>query len=125
MHFNEGGGIFHVSTLRELGKLKTAYKIRFLKSQRLEIFTSLINRNLRNDIAHLKFTVDDLGIIRDSNNQAKDIDVILRDFWQKVDVITRIFDEINFLSLIRQRGMPTSDRTVSQNHSNESEGAKP
>lgn len=100
MHINRGGGIMHVMTLKQLARLKLSYKIEFLKAHKLSFFAGPIDSNLRNDIAHLKFTIDHLGIIKDSNGHVRDIDAILSDFWLKVDSITSIFDETRLLQLL-------------------------
>ncbi len=105
-------GIRHVSTLRELRKLDLVYKLEFLGANKLGFFAGVVNRQLRNEIAHLKFTIEENGEIKDSNNQTVNIDAILTEFWQRVGQIISIFDYIRFLPFLEQQ---TGDTTRTTN----------
>lgn len=102
MHISRGGGIKHVSTLKELKTLKMAYKLDFLKRHELSFFGKPINRNLRNDIAHLSFSIEEDGKIRDSNGHEINIDDTIASFWSNVSEITSIFKETMFMKFIEQ-----------------------
>jgi len=102
MHIYLGRGMKHVSTPKELEKLDLIYKLNFLKSHELGFFGKSINRNLRNDIAHLKFSIEENGTIRDSGGREVNIDDTIAYFWDSVSEITSIFDETKFMKLIEQ-----------------------
>jgi hypothetical protein len=101
MH-TRGPYIKHVTSLRELRKLDLAYKLHFLKSYGLPLFQNMVNRELRNDIAHLKFKIDDEGTTRDSKGSLVDIDNVIQTFWKTILDIQTIFDEIGFTKWLSQ-----------------------
>ena len=86
----------HVMSIKELRKLGLAYKLHFLKRHGLPLFLNIVNRQLRNDIAHLKFKIDDKGVIRDSNGSLVDIDEVIQRFWKTMSDIEDIFHDIGF-----------------------------
>lgn len=95
MH-TRGPYINHVMSLKELRKLDLAYKLHFLKRHGLPLFLEIVNRQLRNDIAHLKFKIDDKGVIRNSNGSLVDIDEVIQRFWKTMSDIEDIFHDIGF-----------------------------
>jgi len=101
MH-TRGPYIKHVTSLKELRKLDLAYKLYFLKSHGLPLFQKIVNRELRNDIAHLKFKIDDEGAIRDSKGSLVDIDNVIQTFWKTILDIQSIFDTIGFTKWLSQ-----------------------
>jgi hypothetical protein len=111
MHTRLGkGGMKHVSTLKELRKLDLSYKLEFLNASGLGFLTKVINRQLRNEIAHLKFKIEQNGEIKGSDERNIDIGNVLTDFWQKVREIISIFEEIKFLDWVEKGGIE-SERT--------------
>jgi hypothetical protein len=86
----------HVTSLKELQKLDLAYKQYFLKSYDLPMFSKLVNRQLRNDIAHLKFRIEEDGKIKDSGDCEVDIDGATEEFWTRLFALTGIFDKVGF-----------------------------
>jgi len=88
--------IKHVTSLRELQEVNLAYKQHFLKAYELDPFLELVNRKLRNKIAHLKFKIEENGTIKLYNNKIVDIDKVLEEFWKTFFEIIEIFDEIGF-----------------------------
>jgi len=104
LHIRHGGGIRHVSTLKELRKLDLFYKLEFLKANKLEFVGDLVNRKLRNEIAHLNFQIEENGDIVDSNGQQINIDDKLEKFWERVGHIISIFEEIKFLNWVENIG---------------------
>jgi hypothetical protein len=107
MHTRKDGGLMHVSTLKDVHKLNLNYKLGFLNENKLRFVGSLVNRQLRNDIAHLKFRIEENGEIKGSNGNRIDIDETLREFWKKVEQIISIFDHIQFLNFIKQKKITT------------------
>ena len=99
MH-KRGPYINHVISLKELRKLDLAYKLHFLKRHGLPLFLKIVNRKLRNDIAHLKFKIDGEGVIRASKGSLVDIDEVIEKFWKVIFDIESIFDEIGFTEWI-------------------------
>ncbi len=95
MH-TRGPYIKHVTSLKELRKLDLAYKLHFLKSYELPLFQKIVNRELRNDIAHLEFKIEDNGAIRNSKGSLVDINKIIQRFWKTILDIQTIFDNIGF-----------------------------
>jgi len=104
MHIRQGGGIRHVSTLKELRKLDLVYKLEFLKANMLQFVGGVINRELRNNIAHLKFQIEENGDIVDSNRQSVNIDDELQKFWERVGHLISLFEEIRFLKWVESVG---------------------
>lgn len=92
----------HVTSLRELQKLDLAYKQQFLKSHELYLFLKLVNRKLRNEIAHLKFRIQEDGTIESSEGSKVDIDNVIERFWKTLNEIISIFDEIGFTDWLSQ-----------------------
>jgi hypothetical protein len=110
MHMRgKGGGIRHVSTLKELRRLDLVYKLEFLVANKLGFVAGVVSRNLRNDIAHLKFAIDENGEVKDSGGHTVNIDGVLTDFWKKVGEIIQIFDRIEFLPFIHQKKIETDN----------------
>jgi hypothetical protein len=102
VHIRKDKGIMHVSTLKELRKLDLIYKLGFLTANKLEFIAGMVNRPLRNDIAHLKFSIGEEGEVKGSNGQVVNVDDVLREFWKRVGEIIAIFDHIQFLHFIEQ-----------------------
>jgi len=90
----------HVTKVKELEKIDLAYKLEFLEDEGLEIFKILINRDTRNHVAHLKFTIQGNGEIRkrDKEKSPIHIDEDIRNFWSGVDVLRVVFEDIGLLS---------------------------
>jgi hypothetical protein len=108
MHIR-GKGIRHVSTLKELRRLDLVYKPEFLGANKLGFVGDVVDRHLRNDIAHLKFTIDEKGEVKGSGCNIVNIDAVLTTFWKKVEEIIQIFDHIGFLPFIQQKKTETDN----------------
>ena len=65
--------ILHVSSFKELKHANLASKLGFLEINGLKNVTKLINKDLRNDIAHLNFSINDKGKIDTSHKKNLDI----------------------------------------------------
>jgi len=102
MH-THGPFIKHVTTHKELRKLDLAYKLDFLKKHKLEFFAKLINRELRNEIAHLKFKIDENGKIKDSKNNTVLIDDVISEFWAKYYSAINMFEDTGLKQFLEQK----------------------
>jgi hypothetical protein len=114
MHVRKEGGIMHVSTLKDLHKLDLIYKLGFLKANKLQFVAGVVNRQLRNDIAHLKFRIEENGEVKGSDGNLVNVDNTLTEFWSRVEQIISIFEHIRFLHFIQQRGNTTDWQNVPQ-----------
>lgn len=79
-------------------------KLKILETYGLGYIAELIDRNLRNDIAHLKFEIDEDGTIRDSKKRKRNIDEIISQFWARVSTVLSFLDENQHLDLSGKRG---------------------
>jgi len=102
VHFRKGGGMMHVSRLRDLHKLNLLYKLEFLEAQEFGFVSKIVDRNLRNSIAHLSFTITNEGQILGADNNEINIDSEIEVFWKRVREIITIFDEGGLLRFIRE-----------------------
>jgi hypothetical protein len=86
----------HIKRFKDLEHIDLAYKLDFLRSEGFELFDNLINLELRNTIAHLKFTIDQGGQVRkkDMGRSPIDIDNAISKFWNCVDTLKRIFEDL-------------------------------
>jgi len=100
------GGRFskHATRIKELEKISLANKLDFLNGERIEIFSRLINRETRNKIAHLNFTIDEKGRITGKDNKPIKIDARINDFWKGVHTLELIFEDIGFIKFF-ERGI--------------------
>ncbi len=92
-----GSYIKHVSSFSELKDVDWDYKSRFLKDEKFEIISKVLNLELRNTIAHLKFSIDDDGVIRGRGKNIISIDENISNFWDAIDVLTLLFEDLGFL----------------------------
>jgi hypothetical protein len=88
--------------LQEFRKLRLIRKIQILKMHRLGYLAELIDRDLRNDIAHLKFEIDENGTIRDSSKKKRNINEIISRFWARAYAILCMFDDIKLADWLRK-----------------------
>jgi hypothetical protein len=92
------GTLRHVTKLDELKNVETGDKLQILKTEGLEIFRKIFNAELRNIVAHLKFTIGENGeIVNKRNNQPVNIDGAISDFWFAVDVFSTALTDAGFL----------------------------
>lgn len=99
-----GPNVKHVETFKELeGVWKLDYKLDFLADAGLTIFKEkIIDKNTRNYIAHLNFTIEN-GIIRDKGNNPIDIDQKIRNFRDGISILERVLREIGFLTWLQDK----------------------
>lgn len=84
----------HISSFKELEDINLNQKLDFLvKVLGLSIFETMIDRNLRNIIAHLKFKVESDGRIIDRGNNQVLVEEKIRGFWKSVDILELIFED--------------------------------
>ena len=86
----------HVKTYSEIEDLDLGYKMDFLNNEGFEMISKYIKRDVRNIIGHLKFTIENNGTIRDPDNNPILIDRHIKEFWEGIDTIKRVFDDIAF-----------------------------
>ena len=87
----------HVTKARELENIDLVYKLDFLEDEGLDLFGEFINRDVRNHIAHLKFTIRGNGEIRKRDGSPIDIDENISEFWVCVDTLMLVFEDIGLL----------------------------
>lgn len=96
----------HVETLEELEKVwDHGYKLNFLDSSGVTIFKEkIIDKEIRDIIAHLKFTIEkNTGEIRDRGNNTIDIKEKRLDFWEGIDILNLVLEDIGFLEWLEQK----------------------
>lgn len=103
MHIGGGRGIMHVSKMKELRELNLAYKMRFLDNHKLGYFAKVIDRQLRNDIAHLKFEIKADGTILNSSGQVVNIDDTISGFWARVSTIISFLEDAGFKDMLEKK----------------------
>lgn len=87
----------HVTKAKELEKIDLSYKLDFLKNEGFDLFNELIKRDVRNTIAHLNFTIQDDGEIRNRDNSPIHIDEVISSFWESVDMLKLVFEDVGLL----------------------------
>lgn len=102
-----GPRIRHVRFFKELGELGLEYKLEFLETEGFEVFKSFINKDVRNHIGHLKFTIENNGDIRkkDRTRTRIHIDNEIFRFWKGADTLKLVLEDMGFLKWfgIRER----------------------
>jgi hypothetical protein len=93
----------HVRTFEELRDVDLSYKLDFLKEEGLNLFKSFLNREDRNLIAHLKFKIEENGGIRKLDDSPIHIDEDIAKFWEGVDTLKLVLEDIGFLNWLRQK----------------------
>lgn len=95
------GGRFskHATKLNQLEKIGLANKLDFLNSEGLGIFGTFIDRDIRNHIAHLNFTINEDGVIekKDRGHTRIRIEHKISEFLRGVDILTCVFEDIGLL----------------------------
>ena len=86
----------HVNSFFELAQLDLDYKLDLLKEENVHVISKILNLDLRNVIADLKFSVDENGIVSDRENNVIQIDQQIADFWDGVDTLMIIFEDLEF-----------------------------
>jgi hypothetical protein len=94
--------IRHVKCLDELEDLDMSNKMKHLDSEGLVVFKDILNQSIRNIVAHLKFTIDKQGVIRDKGNSLIKIDDDISRFWSGVYALWMVFEEIGFMNWLRE-----------------------
>lgn len=91
------GRVKHVTSFEELKEIDLGYKLDFLKDEGLEIFRWFMNQEVRNIVAHLKFIIDNDGSVRKRDGTLVDIDIEISRFWDGIDILKLVFEDIGFL----------------------------
>ena len=91
----------HIKRFEDLTDLDMSSKTKILDDEELYIFKDILNTNIRNIVAHLKFRIDEKGVIRDNGNSPIEIDEAISNFWKGVYAIQMIFETIGFMKWLR------------------------
>jgi hypothetical protein len=86
----------HVDSFFELKQLDLEYKLYLLKEENVSVMPKILNLDFRNVIADLKFSVDENGIVIDQGNNVIQIDQLMADFWDGVDTLMILFEDLEF-----------------------------
>ena len=98
--------ILHVSSFKELEHANLASKLGFLEMNGMENVVKLIDRNLRNDIAHFNFSIDDKGKIDTSHRKDLDINenlIKLKVYLLYIDALLKKHGFLKWLTQIQSR----------------------
>ena len=87
----------HVTSFEELADLSLWFKLTFLKDNNINIAHKIVNLELRNIIAHLKFRVSENGDIKDPGNNTIQIDDEISRFWSAADTLKLVFEDCRLL----------------------------
>ena len=87
----------HVTSFEELADLNLGFKLKFLKDNDINIAQKIVNPDLRNIIAHLKFRVSENGDIKDLGNNVIQIDDEISRFWSAADTLKLVFEDCGLL----------------------------
>lgn len=84
--------IVHVAKFKDLDSrnVTLGMKLGFLERNELKKTSKFIDRNLRNDIAHLDFSIDNVGKI--STGHSNDVNI-----YERIDTFIRNFMKINLI----------------------------
>jgi predicted RNA-binding protein len=95
----------HVKTFEELEDVwDLDYKLKFLDSAEISIFREkIMNKTLRDKIAHLNFKIENDGTIRDQGNNEIHIDDEISKFWQGIDILQVALEDLDFLIWLEER----------------------
>jgi hypothetical protein len=95
----------HVETFEELEDVwDLDYKLKFLDSEGISIFREkIVNKNLRDSIAHLNFRIEDDGTIRDRGNNEIHVDNEISKFWTGIDTLQIALEDIGFLKWLEEK----------------------
>lgn len=90
----------HVTSFEELADVDLKFKLKFLKDNDINITQKIVNPDLRNIIAHLKFRVSENACMHDirgpGNNRILIDDEISR-FWSAADTLKLVFEDCGLL----------------------------
>jgi len=93
----------HIKSFKELGEVELGYKLELLEQANLGIFQKILGREIRNNVAHLKFRIGEDGSIQGMGGNPINIDDALHKFWISVYRIMMILEEIGFMKWIRSK----------------------
>jgi hypothetical protein len=94
----------HITSFEELQKerMNLENKLELLKEEKLNLFKKSVNPALRNMIAHLNFTIDNEGKIKDKGNNEIVIDEEIAKFWKGVDTIKLALEDLGLLARLEK-----------------------
>jgi len=92
----------HVTSFEELADIDLGFKLKFLKDNGINIAEKIVDRELRNIIAHLKFRILENGDIRDRGNNRVLVDEKISRFWRAVDTLKLVFEDCLLLKRLAE-----------------------
>jgi len=92
----------HATSFEDLERIELGYKLDILDAGGFDLFKKFMNRVVRNHIAHLKFTIQNNGEIRKKDGSPIRIDEEISRFWDGVDTIKLILDELRFFKTLEK-----------------------
>jgi len=93
----------HIRSFKELRDVELGYKLELLKQANLRIFQKILGREIRNNVAHLKFRIGKDGVIQGLGGNPIPIDDAIDEFWRSVTRIMIILEGIGFMKWIRSK----------------------
>jgi len=94
--------ILHVSSFKELSYSNLASKLGFLKLNGLKNVVKVVNRELRNDVAHLNFSIDGKGRINTSHKKNLNIDKEILELKVHILYIDALLGKFGFKKWVAQ-----------------------
>ena len=92
----------HVTSFEELADIDLEFKLKFLKDNGINIAERIVDRELRNIIAHLKFRILENGDVRDRGNNRVLVDEKISRFWHAVDTLKLVFEDCRLLERLAE-----------------------
>lgn len=92
----------HVTSFEELADIDLGFKLKFLKDNGINIAERIVDRELRNIIAHLKFRILENGDVRDRVNNRVLMDEKISRFWHAVDTLKLVFEDCRLLERLAE-----------------------
>lgn len=105
IHVRKDGIIKHASTFQDLEKIDNETRKRTLLDGKInkKIVSNILNFDVRNIAAHLGFKIENDGKIITNGGGVIEINDTINKFWDSVDTVTLILQDIDFLSWLEFR----------------------
>ncbi len=105
IHVRKDGIIKHASTFHDLEKIDNETRKRTLLDGKInkKLVSNILNFEIRNIAAHLGFKIENDGKIIANSGTVIEINDTINKFWDSVDTITLILQDIDFVSWLEFR----------------------
>ena len=94
--------VMHAKTFADIENVRMSDKLIFLRHNGLETLSEIVNRNLRNDIAHLKFDVDERGKITTDHYSKLNINKEIADFNKRFIAVFTVLEDCSFIGFLNR-----------------------